>query len=70
MKNNHERVRKKIRLQLYGWILFIVCALLFVIESAIKRDLIFMIASLLFLLGCFFFVVPVIQTLRRVQKTR
>ncbi len=46
------------RMQFCGWILFLICAMLFIIESLLRGSLLMLAASLLFLVGCLFFVVP------------
>ncbi|GAB6193380.1 hypothetical protein [Desulfocastanea catecholica] len=56
--------RKAERYQLCGWILFITCALLFIAESFINRQPLLFIGSLIFLLACLLFLVPLIDTLR------
>lgn len=67
-KNGQESTNckddKATRYQLYGWILFITCALLFIVESIIKREPLLLAGSILFLLACFFFLIPLIDTLK------
>jgi hypothetical protein len=52
------------RYQLYGWILFITCALLFIAESFINRQPLLFVGSIVFLLACLLFLVPLITALR------
>lgn len=53
--NNKEiALERKTRYQLYGWILFIVCAILFIAASIIDREPLVFVGSILFLLACFF----------------
>lgn len=55
-KGNKER-----KFHLSGWILFVVCAGLF-ITSAIKADDIFGLAgSIIFLIGCVAFIIPLVS---------
>jgi hypothetical protein len=64
-KNGQESTNDKVtRYQLYGWILFIACALLFIAESIIKREPLLLAGSILFLLACFFFLIPLIDTFK------
>jgi len=51
------------KLQLFGWILFILCALLFLASSIHNQDLIAIFASLVFLVACFVFMIPLIKKL-------
>ena len=52
------------RYQLYGWILFVVCALLFIAASVIDREPLVLAGSVIFLLACLFFLVPLIETIK------
>lgn len=56
--------RKAERYQLYGWILFVTCALLFIAESFINRQPLLFVGSIIFLLACLLFLVPLIDTLK------
>ena len=62
--NTQKSFNKTIRYQLYGWILFVVCALLFIAASAIDRDPLVLAGSVIFLLACLFFIVPLIEAFR------
>lgn len=59
-KSGHERIRE-VRYQLWGWILFIVCALFFIAASIINHDLFALSGSILFLIACVVFLIPVVQ---------
>lgn len=50
------------RMQVFGWILFFVCALLFVAEGFLSQSPLLLTASLLFLIGCLFFIVPLLKS--------
>lgn len=64
-KNDPERITDKtMRYQLYGWILFVVCALLFIAASVIDREPLVLAGSVIFLLACLFFLVPLIETIK------
>jgi hypothetical protein len=49
------------RLQLYGWMLFLVCSFFFIADNAIAGDLLGVAGSVVFLLGCVVFLIPLIQ---------
>lgn len=64
-ENKQESIiNKATRYQLYGWILFIVCALLFIAASIINREPLVLAGSIVFLLACIFFLIPLIDTFR------
>lgn len=48
----------------WGWIVFIVCAFFFIATTALAGDILGVIASLLFLIACVIFLIPLIAKLR------
>lgn len=50
--------------QFWGWIIFVLCAFFFIATTALAGDLLGVIASLLFLLACIVFLIPLIPKLR------
>ena len=62
MGNNQEFQKAvKVRFQLVGWLLFIVCALFFIASSVHNRDILTFIGSVIFLVACMVFIVPVLR---------
>jgi len=55
MSENYLRERKY---QLYGWLLFLICAVLFIVDSSINWSPWGMAGSLFFLFGCIAFILP------------
>ncbi|MCG6910612.1 MAG: cytochrome oxidase subunit III [Deltaproteobacteria bacterium] len=51
--------------QFWGWLLFIVCAFIFIGSSIRTGDVLMLIGSLFFLVACFFFLVPLIKAFKR-----
>lgn len=60
-----DMYEKSLRCQLYGWILFVVCALLFIAAGIVGREPLVFAGSLLFLLACMFFLIPLIDSFRK-----
>jgi hypothetical protein len=52
-----DNENREFTLQHWGWILFILSSSLFVISSIRNRDIISLVASVLFLAGCVLFVI-------------
>ena len=52
-----------LKIQLFGWILFVLCALLFLASSLHNQDALASYASLVFLVACFVFMVPLVKAL-------
>ncbi len=46
------------RFDLWGWLLFLVCALLFIAAGLRDGDVLITVASLVFLVACVLFLVP------------
>ncbi|BBO81791.1 hypothetical protein DSCO28_23570 [Desulfosarcina ovata subsp. sediminis] len=47
--------------QLIGWLLFVICAFFFIAASIKNRDLLTLIGSIIFLVSCLFFLIPLIK---------
>lgn len=58
-KNNDEKYHWA------GWILFIVCAIFFLVSSVNNRDWFALIASLVFLVACVIFLIPLVKSGRK-----
>jgi predicted membrane channel-forming protein YqfA (hemolysin III family) len=54
-----EKTRK---LHLIGWVLFVVCALFFIASSIVNKDLLTFVGSLVFLVACIVFLIPLVQS--------
>jgi hypothetical protein len=54
------RGKRNLKFELWGWILFIVCAGFFIAASIQHRDTLSLIASIIFLIACLVFIVPLI----------
>ncbi|MEX0921619.1 MAG: hypothetical protein WD489_08675 [Rhodovibrionaceae bacterium] len=52
--------RSEHRFHLWGWIVFVVCAFFFIATTALAGDVLGVIASLLFLLACVLFLIPLL----------
>jgi F0F1-type ATP synthase assembly protein I len=55
------RNRTEKRLQLSGWVLFIISALFFTISTIQSGDVMGILGSLFFLVACFVFVIPLLN---------
>ncbi len=60
---NHEG--QDLKYQLFGWILFIVCAIFFIASSLKNGDTLTFIGSLIFLIACIVFLIPLIKTTKK-----
>jgi uncharacterized membrane protein len=59
-QENHER--HEIKYQIIGWILFILCAIFFIVSSLKNQDILTFIGSVFFLFACIVFIIPLIRT--------
>ena len=57
--------KPKTRSQLAGWLLFVVCALFFIASSVHNRDILTFIGSVIFLVACIVFIVPVLRASKK-----
>ncbi len=51
---------REVKYHLAGWVLFILCALFFIASSIKNGDALALIGSVVFLLACLLFIVPLI----------
>jgi len=51
----------EIKYQVAGWILFIICALLFIASSWRNHDTLTFIGSIIFLIACIVFLIPIFK---------
>jgi len=52
---------REARFQIWGWILFLMCAILFLVSSAQSRDVLMLVGSILFLVACVVFMIPLLN---------
>jgi hypothetical protein len=53
--------KKDLKAQLWGWVLFVICAVLFTLSGVRARDILAVAASIIFLLGCAIFMIPLVK---------
>lgn len=61
-KNQKHQVGEGIKYQIAGWILFIVCAILFIASSLKNHDTLTFIGSIFFFVACILFLIPIVRT--------
>lgn len=62
-KKNNELIA-----QLWGWILFVICGVLFTLSGVRAQDALTITASIVFLLACVVFMIPLVKAIKRVEK--
>jgi purine-cytosine permease-like protein len=67
--NSKDVVMNELKTQLFGWILFLICAVLFTLSGLRVRDALSTAASLLFLLACLVFLIPLVRAIRNEEKS-
>ena len=58
------KYKQEIRYHLWGWIIFLVCAFLFIASSLRNGDILMLVASFVFLAACIVFIVPLIKNIK------
>ncbi len=53
--------KQDMKFHLWGWILFIICAAFFIASSIKNRDFLSLAASIIFLMACVFFIIPLMK---------
>jgi predicted membrane channel-forming protein YqfA (hemolysin III family) len=62
MKESH--IKQDFKYPLSGWILFILCAIFFLASSLKNQDTLAFIASVIFLIACIVFLIPLVRTIK------
>jgi hypothetical protein len=57
--------QREMKFNLWGWILFVVCAFFFIASSLQGRDLLGLIGSIIFLIACIVFLYPLVTKNKR-----
>jgi len=64
------RIQAKTKYQITGWILFIICAIFFMAASLVNHDMLTLFGSVIFLIACFVFLVPIIAECRATRDDK
>jgi predicted membrane channel-forming protein YqfA (hemolysin III family) len=67
--SDNDRNREA-KLHFLGWILFILCAVLYTASSIRNHDVLAIAASILFLVGCVVFMIPLVTTMMQERVDR
>jgi len=69
MKEYHEnQTIQGIKYQIVGWILFIICAIFFIASSLKNHDILTFIGSIIFLIACIVFFIPLVKPGKRADN--
>ena len=61
-KDKKEQTKRELKYHLAGWILFIICAVFFIASSLKNHDTLTFIGSIIFLIACVVFLIPLFQS--------
>ena len=67
-KNQQNKIGLEIKYQIVGWILFIICAIFFIASSLKNHDILTFTASVIFLIACIFFLIPLVKSNKKVNQ--
>ena len=71
MKENQEnQMRREIKYQLSGWILFIICAIFFVASGLKNHDILTFIGGVIFLIACIVFLIPLVRSNKKAENNK
>lgn len=63
-KDKKEQTKRELKYHLTGWILFIICAVFFIASSLKNHDTLTFIGSIIFLIACIVFLIPLFESYR------
>ncbi len=55
-----DRIRRRVGLNLWGWLLFLVCANFLIASASINGDVLYLIGSIIILFACLVFIIPLL----------
>ena len=61
-------MKEGIKYQIAGWILFVVCAIFFIVSSLKNHDTLTFIGSVVFLIACIIFLIPIIKAYKTAKN--
>jgi len=67
-ENQKNQIGPEIKYHIAGWILFIICAIFFLVSSLKNRDILTFIGSAIFLIACIVFLLPLIRSNKKVAN--
>jgi len=59
---------KEKQYNLWGWLLFLVCAVFFIASAIVSGDILYLIGSIIFLVACIVFIIPLVVDRGRDEK--
>jgi len=65
-----NKIGQEIKYQLTGWILFIICAIFYGVSSIKNHDILTFIGSVIFLIACMAFLVPLLRSNKRAENDK
>jgi len=60
---SNGRFKQEVKYHFLGWVVFIICAVLFIASSLKSGDILMLVASVVFLAACIIFLIPLIKTI-------
>ncbi len=61
-ENQENKIGIESKYHIVGWILFIICAIFFMASSLKNQDFLTFIGSVLFLIACIVFLIPLVRS--------
>jgi hypothetical protein len=66
----HHKIGVDLKYQITGWLLFILCAMCFIASSLKTHDTLIFIGSVIFLLACIVFLIPLIGQNKKTDEDK
>ncbi len=56
-----DKMSRESKFNLWGWFLFLICAVLFITSAVMNGDIYYLIGSIVFLFACLIFIFPLLK---------
>ena len=61
-EKKQNRIGQETKYHLVGWILFVICAIVFIASGVNNHDTLTFIGGVIFLIACVFFLIPLVRS--------
>ena len=67
-EDQKNKTNQEVKYNLWGWILFIICAIFFIASSLKNQDILTFIGGVIFLMACIVFLIPLVRSNKKAEN--
>ena len=62
-----EQAKRELKYHLAGWVLFVICAIFFMLSSLKSHDTLALIGSIIFMIACIIFLISLFESYKKLD---